>query len=561
MSLLLLLLASQVCEDRTPAPLDPKSYGMQLDGTFRHPFLTPLDEENPHPFPGRLEEYDLETYVDGLKVEAKYEGKAFTPDPFHTWQNIVDFEGRRYLFLYDRSEGRVFDITDVNAVTVVESLTRDDVEVEWGVNPEKFASRDWKAHDFWGASSIQWNERLRSYVMIQSFEQKRQVGELGDHPPRDKHSNPEGVAALRATPQLKGFKVYALEGPRKKDWNLLAAVSTDGTKRDPLSTDGNAPEQGSGSLDVPYYVGDKYLFIAVAPDDTWSETEYPNYLYSAGYQSWDVSDPRKPKLLDTWHREGQVQGEEEAYRKNPRCGNRTSWMGARMPLFIPKPVEKGGKYGFAAMGGFGFSVLDISDPTDMKEVGHLDLPPSVAGTEADNVDVSQYESTGLVYLSGYPLTEDCYEPYKHIFQIDVKDPANPRIVGVLPRPKPPKEAPFTDFCQRRGSFGPKRTGYYTSPGDPRPGILIYAFYNGGVQIFDVRDPKSPSIAAYFVPPAYGKETPDYAYGNQTHGVYVEWDRNLIWTFTNHGIYALSAEKLLGKPNLGAPKEPFRTSGL
>jgi hypothetical protein len=232
-----------------------------------------------------------------------------------------------------------------------------------------------------------------------------------------------------------------------------------------------------------------------------------------------------------------------------------------MPLFIPKPVELGGTYGFAAMGGLGFSVLDISDPTDMKEVGHLELPPSFAGTEADNIDVSQYESTGYVYLSGYPLTEDCYEPYKDIFQIHVRDPAHPRIVGVLPRPKPPKEAAFTDFCQRRGSFGPKRTGYYTSPGEPRPGILIYAFYNGGVQIFDVSDPTAPSIAAYFVPKAYGKDTPDYAYGNQTHGVYVEWDRNIIWTFTNHGIYALSAEKLLGKPNLQAPKEPFRKSGL
>jgi hypothetical protein len=90
-------------------------------------------------------------------------------------------------------------------------------------------------------------------------------------------------------------------------------------------------------------------------------------------------------------------------------------------------------------------------------------------------------------------------------------------------------------------------------GDPRPGSLIYAFYNGGVQIFDVRDPKAPKVAAYF---AYGKETPDYACGNQTHGVYVEWHRNIIRAFTNHGIYALPAETLVGQPNLGAPKEPY-----
>ena len=252
---------------------------------------------------------------------------------------------------------------------------------------------------------------------------------------------------------------------------------------------------------MPYYVGDKYLFLAAAADDTWQNSEYPTYLYSAGHQAWDVSDPSHPTRLSTWHRPGQVKGEEDAYRQNPRCGNRTSWMGARMPLFIPVPVEQGGKYGFAAMGGFGLSVVDISNPAEMAEVGHLDLPPSVAGTEGDNIDVSQYAKTGLIYFSGYPLTEDCYEPYKDIFQIDVSDPTTPRIVGTLPRPTPPKHAMFLDFCQRRGSFGPKRTGYYTSPGEPRNGLLVYGFYNAGIQVFDVSNPKAPRIAAYFVPKA------------------------------------------------------------
>ena len=550
-----------ICDDRRPAPINPGSYGMQLNGTFRHPFLTPLDEENPHPFAGRQADYDLRSYIENMKVEAAYEGPEFTPDLFHTWQNIVDFDGRRYLFQYDRSDGRVYDITDVTHVTVVESLGRADVKVEYGVNPEGFDSKDWTAHDFWGASSIQWNARLGKYIMIQSFEQKRQISELGDDPEKDKFHNAAGVAALRSTVQLKGFKVFELNGPRRKDWKLLAAVSTDLTQHDPLATDyEHSPQQGSGSLDVPYYVGDRYLFVAAAGDDSWQNTEYPNYLYSAGYQAWDVSDPSKPKRLGTWHRAGQVKGEEDAYRQNPRCGNRTSWMGARMPLFIPVPVEQGGKYGFAAMGGFGLSVVDISNPAEMKEVGHLDLPPSVAGTEGDNIDVSQYTKSGFIYVSGYPLTEDCYEPYKDIFQIDVRDPAAPRIVGTLPRPMPPKDAPFVDFCQRRGSFGPKRTGYYTSPGEPRNGLLVYGFYNAGLQVFDVRNPAAPRIAAYFVPKAYGKATPAYGYGNQTHGAYVEWDRNIIWAFTNHGIYALSSP-LLGPPRLGAPAAPFRVSAL
>ncbi|MFJ2770536.1 hypothetical protein [Streptomyces sp. NPDC087300] len=543
-----------VCEDRRPGPADPGAYGMQLDGTFRHPALTPVDEEHEHSFPGRNKDYDTKSYIKNMKVEAAYEGADFTPDYFHTWQNVVDFDGRRYLFQYDRSEGRVYDVTDVKKVKVVEKMTRDDVDGD-----ETKGNSSWAPHDYWGASTIQWNKKLNAYVMVMSFEDKRQVSELTDEPEHDKYNNPEGVKKLREKPGLKGFKVFRLDGPRKKDWKLLATVSTDSTQKDPLKSDVNKPQQGSGSLDVPYWTGEKYMFIATAPNDTYSGSEYPTNLHSAGYQSWDMSDPAHPKLLDTWHLPGQRTGEDAAYRANPRCGNHTSWMGARMPLFIPKPVERGGRYAFAAMGGYGLTVLDISDPAHMKTVSHLDLPPSVSGTEGDNIDVSQYERTGLIYFSGYPLTEDCYEPYKDVYQIDAKDPKNPRVVGALPRPTPPKSASFNDFCQRRGSFGPKRTGYYTNPGKHDAGVLGYGFYNAGVQFFDVSKPAKPEVEAYFVPKAYGPETPDYAYGNQTHGVYVEWDRNIAWALTNHGIYALSAPKVLGKPHLTRPGKPFRNS--
>ncbi|WTW93579.1 hypothetical protein OG216_09425 [Streptomycetaceae bacterium NBC_01309] len=553
-----------VCDNSRPQPADPGSYGMQLDGSFLHPASTPVDEENPHPFPGRMDDYDTRSYSKNVKVEAAYEGADFTPDFFHTWQNIVDFGGRRYMFQYDRSEGRVYDITDVRNVKVVERMSRNDVDGD-----ESAANGSWAAYDYWGATTIQWNAKLNAYVMVMSFEDKRQIDELHPEPGKDKFDNPAGVAAVRAKQGLKGFKVFKLNGPMKKDWQLLATVSTDSTQADPLNSDLSKPQQGSGSLDVPMWDGGKYLFLAVAPNDTYANTEYPTNLHSAGYQSWDMSDPTKPRLLDTWHLEGQVTGEEAAYAKNPRCGNRTSWMGARMPLFIPKPVEKGGKYGFAVQGGFGLTVLDISNPGDMKQVGHLDLPPSVAGTEGDNIDVSQYEKTGMIYLSGYPLTEDCYEPYKPIWQIDARDPAKPRVVGQLPRPTPPKSSGITDYCQRRGSFGPKRSGYYTNPGRPDDGTLVYGFYNAGAQIFDVDNPSRPEIDAYFVPKAYGTKTkdwptetgefPDWAKGNQTHGVYVEWDRNIVWVLTNHGIYAVSSRDTLGRPNLGRPDKPFRNS--
>ena len=44
--------------------------------------------------------------------------------------------------------------------------------------------------------------------------------------------------------------------------------------------------------------------------------------------------------------------------------------------------------------GLGFYVVDIRDPSQMKVVGHVNFPPSVAGTEGDFIDVSQVQETG-----------------------------------------------------------------------------------------------------------------------------------------------------------------------
>jgi hypothetical protein len=131
--------------------------------------------------------------------------------------------------------------------------------------------------------------------------------------------------------------------------------------------------------------------------------------------------------------------------------------------------------------------------------------------------------------------------------IDVKDPTQPQVIGTLPRPAAPSDAPFTDFCQRRGSFGPKRTGSYTQPGTPRDGIIPFAFYNAGVQIFDVSDSSNPKVVAYFVPPFNTERVVEWARGNLAHAIYVEYDRNILWLFTNHGFYALST------PVIGEPK--------
>ena len=530
---------TSLSHDKTPPDPDPASFGLDKNGGFIHPVAT-RDSHDPHPFEGILDYWDTQQYIKNMRVEAYY---PIVVEPFHTWQNIVDFDGRRYLYQYVRRDLKIFDITDPRDVKLL--LTKG---YTWGADGPGEEVNPFEEGDMFGAASIQWNSELGKLIMVQSHEIRR-FGLL-----HNKRTEPDRVDRIRHSDHLKGFKVYEMNGPLPQDWKLLAKRTTDYSHPDaPVGQ-----QQGSGVRDLPAYFGGKYMFLAAAPDASYALTEYPNDLYSAGYQSWDMSDPANPVFLNQLTVAGQIAGDidhEAAYKANTRAGNRTSWMGARMPLFIPEPVEEGGKYGYAAMGGLGFYVVDISDPENMKTISHLEFPASVAGTEGDFIDVSQVQKTGVVYYSGYPLNEDCWEPYKNVYAIDVKDPAKPRILATLPRPAVPEEAKFTDFCQRRGSFGPKRSGYYTQPGLPRDNILPFNFYNAGLQVFDVTDPENAEIVAYFVPPFEPDRVVDYARGNLSHGVYIEYDRNLFWLFTNHGFYCLSSP-VLGEPSFLPPASPW-----
>lgn len=506
-----------------PAKPDPASYGLDpATGVYKHPAETP-SIGGTHPFKGSLDHLDQSSYLHNTKVEALH--PEMLGSPYHSWQTTVDMNGRRYMVIHEKSFYKVFDITDPRKAQLI-------AQKKWGWGSSE--------HPF-GPLTIQFNEKLGKHVAVQCYE----VTRFGILENKYKAEQQDKIDTIRKQPILRGFRVFELDGPDPAQWKKLSELPLDaGSSADKF------PQQGSGCGDIPVYWGGKYLFVSGAPDDSFANQEYANFLYNQAQMAFDLSDPRAPKRLSTWWVPGSRVGEEEEYKKNPRVGKKTAWMGARMPLFIPKDPEKGGKYGYAAMGGMGFHVIDISNPAKLTRVGKLDMPVSQAGTEGDNIDVSKVEKSGVVYYSGYPLNEDCYEPYKDIYAIDVKNPASAKVIATLPRPTPPKGATFTDYCQRRGSFGPKRSGYWHQPGTPSDQYLVYAFYNAGAQIFDVSNPAAPKIAGYFVPPTVDPKMNQH-FGDQTHGVFIEWDRKLIWVFTNHGGYAISSP-LLGAPVFDLP---------
>lgn len=521
--------------DKRPIPPVPGlDYGMDADGHFVPPRATPLTTEAPS-FPQQLKHWDQQSYASNVSVLAFY---PHVTSPWHAWASVADFGGRRYLYTHDRDYLRILDVTDPRKARIVHS--RGGV---WGPNGPSENFDPAGVTDYFGGVTIAWSKALKQNVLVASYE----IGRYGIL--EDKTRQPDKVASLRHYNSLKGFKVYAMDGPLPDQWRLIATRTTDVAHPDaPIGE-----QHGSGSLDAPSWFGGRYMILSAAPDDSYALTEYPDYLHSPGYQIWDMADPADPRFVRQISVPGQIVGDpahEAAYLMNPRAGNRTSWMGSRMPLFLPEPLEDGGKLGFGGMGGLGFASFDLSDPANPRLLSMLQTPPSFAGTEFDNADTSQYARTGFVFSSGYPMNANCYEPAKDIYAIDVRDPAHPRIAARFPRPAPPPGAGFTDYCQRRGSFGPKRSGGEQQPNRGRQGLVIYAYYNAGIQIFDVSNPAEPRIAGYFVPrfPTTA-ELPEYTFENTTFAVFTEYDRNIIWAFTTNGVYALESP-LLGKPTLG-----------
>ncbi|MHB1205661.1 MAG: hypothetical protein ACYCZX_08855, partial [Rhodospirillaceae bacterium] len=147
------------------------------------------------------------------------------------------------------------------------------------------------------------------------------------------------------------------------------------------------------------------------------------------------------------------------------------------------------------------------------------------------------------------LEGDCREPFHTCYVVDVKDPKNPRIIGLFPRPMPDPKAPYADFCMARGRFSAHNIQAWVAPGQARPDLVALTYFNAGLRIYDISDPTQPKEVAYFVPPRDG-EIGDYATWRRgtTENVFIEWDRNLIWVATHEGVYCMSAP-FLGKPVL------------
>ena len=263
----------------------------------------------------------------------------------------------------------------------------------------------------------------------------------------------------------------------------------------------------------------------------------PNKPNDEGVLVWDISDPVDPKQLSHWKT-----GATGTHR-NSYPGGKYAYLSAAMPGFSsnimvildiidpahPKeagrwwmPGQKAGEAkpegpeGFhgppmispdgktAAMAYAPAVVnLDISDVANPKLIGKLTMSPPFTAVGAPSLHtVLPLWDRNLLYVNSEAIAERCNEGLNFAGLIDNRNPARPRLISLFPLPVPPKGAPYRNFCEKGGRFGPHNVNQEIHlPDVEQPVNLIYlTYFNAGLRVFDIKDPLLPVETGWFIPP-------------------------------------------------------------
>ncbi|HLH70623.1 MAG TPA: hypothetical protein VKY90_16800 [Candidatus Dormibacteraeota bacterium] len=200
----------------------------------------------------------------------------------------------------------------------------------------------------------------------------------------------------------------------------------------------------------------------------------------------DVSDPEHPCEVGRFHLPGQhVAGGERS--DQPTFG-------------LHGPLMRVGDLGYLPYGTSGLVILDLSDPSQPALRGRLPMHPPL-GSDLACHTVVPLPRRGLAVVNSEALAEDCDEAVGFAGTVDVADPANPKLIGLFPTPRPTADMPYRSFCEKGGRFGPHNQ---SMPGDDphlfsSDQICFLTYFNAGLRVYDLSHPRQVTEVAFLIP--------------------------------------------------------------
>lgn len=260
---------------------------------------------------------------------------------------------------------------------------------------------------------------------------------------------------------------------------------------------------------------------------------------AAGMPGWagniyvivDLGDPAAPREVGRWWVEGQW-----------REGGET---GAPPDTSLHGGAWVEGDRAYLPYGGAGLVILDIADPTRPRLVSRLGFSPPFPSFIAVHTAVP-LPARRLVAVNSEAIAEDCDEPVGFAGLVDVSDERRPRLVSLFPQPVAPAGAPFRNFCERGGRFGPHNQ--HQAQHQPcllaRDDLVFLTYFNAGLRVIDIADARQPREVAFFVPPDPLERRgvlPRGRLAAQSEDVLVDARGFVYVTDKNHGLYVLEDE--------------------
>jgi hypothetical protein len=278
---------------------------------------------------------------------------------------------------------------------------------------------------------------------------------------------------------------------------------------------------------------------------------------------WDISDPENPKQIGVW------KGGSGGSHRNSYPGGRYAYLSSTEPGFTGRilvildvsdprhPVEagrwwqpgqkdgeppgkmSGGMHGPANVSPDGKMIsvayhpdivnLDITDIAHPKLIGSLTMTPPFAdnGSQSEHT-VLPFWDRKLLYVSSEASASGCdKEPMNYAGFVDNSNPAKPRLISIFPPPRPPAGKPYTDFCDKGGRFGPHNVNQEIHNPDvmPNGNTLYIAYFNAGLQKYDITDAHLPTNTGYFIPPER-PELPKHPTGGP-HESPINWCEDVV----------------------------------
>jgi len=266
-----------------------------------------------------------------------------------------------------------------------------------------------------------------------------------------------------------------------------------------------------------YYAGGRYVHATALPEG------FDGHIY----QIIDIADPAHPVEISRWWRRGQwVAGGEAGVPFGTMLHGGAYVVGDRAYL----PYSAGG-----------FVILNIANIERPCLVSDLPFSPPFQSFIAVHT-AQPLPERNLVVVNSEAIAENCDEPLGYAGLVDIADETKPRLVSLFPLPAPPPDAPFRNFCLRGGRFGPhnQHQHQFQSALLRNDDLVFLTYFNAGLRIYDISDPRLPREVGHFVPPdPVERRGPQPSrLVPQSEDVVVDARGFIYVSDKNHGVYIL-----------------------